>query len=97
MDNLEKFVHEVKIISDVLHENIVRFYGVCIQDDSIFIVTEFMAHGSILNYLRNEPGKRIKFNTIIHFASQVDNEEYFFEINNSQLRLYLDCKGYGLS
>jgi serine/threonine protein kinase len=53
MDNLEKFVHEVKIISDVLHENIVRFYGVCIQEDSIFIVTEFMAHGSILNYLRN--------------------------------------------
>jgi serine/threonine protein kinase len=78
MDNLERFLHEAKIISDVLHENIVRFYGVSTQEDQICIVTEFMTHGSLLNYLRNEPGKSITSNTIIDFAAQVDNEEYFF-------------------
>lgn len=34
------------------HANLVQLYGVCSKNRPIFIVTEYMRHGSLLNYLR---------------------------------------------
>jgi serine/threonine protein kinase len=69
--NVDKFLDEAKIMKDLLHKNIVRLYGVCTQEEPIFIVTEFMANGCLLNYLRDGQGKNLKFKTILDFAAQV--------------------------
>ena len=58
--NVDKFLDEAKIMKDLLHKNIVRLYGVCTQEEPIFIVTEFMTHGCLLNYLRDGPGNSLK-------------------------------------
>ena len=34
------------------HQNLVQLYGVCSKHRPIYIVTEYMRHGSLLNYLR---------------------------------------------
>lgn len=71
VSNVEKFIDEAKIMKDLLHKNIVRLYGVCTEEEPIFIVTEYMAHGSLLVLLREDQGKTIKFKTIIDYATQV--------------------------
>lgn len=71
MCNVDKFLDEAKIMKDLLHKNIVRLYGVCTREEPIFIVTEFMAGGCLLNYLRDGLGKNLKFKTILDFAAQV--------------------------
>jgi hypothetical protein len=71
MCNVDKFLDEAKIMKDLLHKNIVRLYGVCTQEEPIFIVTEFMANGCLLNHLRDGQGKNLKFKTILDFAAQV--------------------------
>jgi serine/threonine protein kinase len=71
MCNVDKFLDEAKIMKDLLHKNIVRLYGVCTQEEPIFIVTEFMSNGCLLNYLRDGQGKNLKFKTILDFAAQV--------------------------
>lgn len=38
--------------SKLQHQNLVQLYGVCSKHRPIFIVTEYMKHGSLLNYLR---------------------------------------------
>jgi hypothetical protein len=53
------------------HKNIVRLYGVCTNEGPILIVTEFMANGCLLNYLRDGLGKNMKFKTVLDFAAQV--------------------------
>ncbi|CAF3576236.1 unnamed protein product [Rotaria socialis] len=68
---VDKFLDEAKIMKDLLHKNIVRLYGVCTQEEPIFIVTEYMGHGCLLNYLRDGPGKNLKFKTILDFAAQI--------------------------
>ena len=70
--NVDKFLDEAKIMKDLLHKNIVRLYGVCTQEEPFFIVTEFMANGCLLNYLRDGQGKNIKFKTVLDFAAQVN-------------------------
>lgn len=68
---VEKFLDEAKIMRDLQHKNIVRLYGVCTQEEPIFIVTEYMANGCLLTYLRDGPGKHLKFKTVLDFAAQV--------------------------
>ena len=40
ISHVDKFLDEAKIMKDLLHKNIVRLYGVCTQEEQIFIVTE---------------------------------------------------------
>lgn len=35
------------------HENLVQLYGVCTKQRPIYIVTEYLANGCLLNYLRD--------------------------------------------
>lgn len=39
------------------HPKLVQLYGVCIQHKPLYIVTEFMENGCLLNYLRQRYGK----------------------------------------
>lgn len=34
------------------HQNLVQLLGVCTRDKPLFIITEFMPHGNLLDYLR---------------------------------------------
>jgi len=86
--NVDKFLDEAKIMKDLLHKNIVRLYGVCTQEEPIFIVTEFMTHGCLLNYLRDGPGKTLKFKTILDFAAQVNNEDLLFVLYSRDLLMF---------
>lgn len=39
------------------HSRLVQLYGVCIQQTPLYIVTEFMENGCLLNYVRERKGK----------------------------------------
>lgn len=73
--NVDKFLDEAKIMRDLLHKNIVRLYGVCTEEEPMLIVTEFMANGCLLSYLRDGPGKNMKFKMILDFAAQVKTKK----------------------
>lgn len=40
------------LIRKLQHQNLVQLYGVCTKHRPIFIVTEYLKHGSLLSYLR---------------------------------------------
>ncbi|XP_072970878.1 serine/threonine-protein kinase STY8-like isoform X2 [Typha angustifolia] len=46
-----EFAQEVRILRQVRHSNIIRFIGACTKPPEIFIVTEYMARGSLYNFL----------------------------------------------
>ena len=81
LHNVDKFIDEAKTMRDLLHKNIVRLYGVCTQEEPIFIVTEFMVNGCLLNYLRDGLGKNIKFKAVLDFAAQVSRRREECEVN----------------
>uniref|UniRef100_A0A8D1WCT0 Tyrosine-protein kinase n=1 Tax=Sus scrofa TaxID=9823 RepID=A0A8D1WCT0_PIG len=53
----EDFIEEAKVMTKLSHSRLVQLYGVCIQRKPLYIVTEFMEHGCLLNYLRERKGK----------------------------------------
>uniref|UniRef100_A0A8C2H611 Tyrosine-protein kinase n=1 Tax=Cyprinus carpio TaxID=7962 RepID=A0A8C2H611_CYPCA len=52
----DDFIEEAKIMMNLSHLNLVQLYGVCTQQKPIYLVTEFMELGCLLNYLRQRRG-----------------------------------------
>ncbi|CAL9694807.1 unnamed protein product [Knipowitschia caucasica] len=52
----EDFIEEAKVMMKLTHPRLVQLYGVCSQQTPIYIVTEFMELGCLLNVLRQRKG-----------------------------------------
>ncbi|XP_033839515.1 tyrosine-protein kinase Tec [Periophthalmus magnuspinnatus] len=52
----EDFIEEAKVMMRLSHPRLVQLYGVCSQQRPIYIVTEFMELGCLLNVLRKKRG-----------------------------------------
>lgn len=58
------FLAEAAIMKKLRHGKLIQLYAVCTQDEPIFIVTELMRNGSLLEYLQGKA---------THVQSQLDN------------------------
>ena len=79
---LEDFMKEAQIMMDMHHPNLLQLLGISLSSSSgeepFFIITEFMPHGSLLNYLREDvEEKRIKVPEMINIISQVAKGDNF--------------------
>ncbi|XP_072260186.1 BDNF/NT-3 growth factors receptor isoform X2 [Pyxicephalus adspersus] len=52
-DNARKDFHrEAELLTNLQHEHIVKFYGVCVEGDPLIMVFEYMKHGDLNKFLR---------------------------------------------
>ncbi|XP_071524539.1 tyrosine-protein kinase TXK isoform X2 [Panulirus ornatus] len=49
----DEFIEEAKVMTQLKHTNLVQLYGVCSRHRPIYIVTEYLRYGSLLQYLRS--------------------------------------------
>lgn len=66
-----KFLEEAEIMKKLIHPKLVQLYAVCSREEPIYIVTELMENGSLLEYLRGPNGKKMKMPKLIDLATQV--------------------------
>lgn len=48
---VREFLTEIKVISDVDHENLVKLYGCCIEDDHRILVYNYLENNSLAQTL----------------------------------------------
>ncbi len=58
-----------------------QLYAVCIQEEPIYIVTELMKLGSLLDYLRGD-GRSLKLPQLIDMSGQVASGMAYLEAQN---------------
>lgn len=46
------FQREAELLTNLQHEHIVKFYGVCGDGDPLIMVFEYMKHGDLNKFLR---------------------------------------------
>ncbi|XP_005992059.1 tyrosine-protein kinase BTK [Latimeria chalumnae] len=66
----DDFIDEAKVMMNLSHAKLVQLYGICTKERPIFIVTEFMANGCLLNYLR-ENNKRPHTTELLEMCKDV--------------------------
>jgi len=67
------FLEEANIMHRLKHRKLVLLMGVCTEEEPIYIITELMSNGSLLEYLREDSGRAIKLPILIDMAAQVNS------------------------
>ena len=70
-DSAQAFLQEAQIMKKLKHPKLVQLYAVCTKGDPIYIITELMTNGSLLEYLQSDKGKRLQLPHLIDMAAQV--------------------------
>ena len=74
----QAFLEEAKIMHKLRHRKLVQLMGVCTLCDPIYIITELMVNGSLLDYLRQDEGRVLKLPIQIDMAAQVRGTGFSF-------------------
>ncbi|XP_065176206.1 tyrosine-protein kinase SRK2-like [Sycon ciliatum] len=78
----EAFLEEAQIMKTLRHEKLVQLYAVCSQQEPLYIVTELMSNGSLLDYLKNSDGRFAKLPVLVDMAAQVASGMAYLEVQN---------------
>ncbi|XP_047674890.1 tyrosine-protein kinase fynb isoform X1 [Tachysurus fulvidraco] len=66
----ESFLEEARIMKNLRHDKLVQLYAV-VSDEPIYIVTEYMSKGSLLEFLKGGEGPTLKLPNLVDMAAQV--------------------------
>ncbi|XP_036744999.2 tyrosine-protein kinase Blk isoform X1 [Manis pentadactyla] len=78
----EDFLGEANLMKTLQHEKLVRLYAV-VTKEPIYIVTEYMARGCLLDFLKTDEGTRLSFPRLIDMAAQIAEGMAYIERMNS--------------
>ena len=67
----EAFLEEAALMKQLRHEKLVQLYAVCTQEEPLYIITELMKHGSLLDFLQKGDGRFLKIESLVDMAAQV--------------------------
>ena len=65
------FVKEAQVMKKIHHPNLLQLYAVCTLEEPIYIVTELMKYGSLLEYLRGSEGRYMQLPQMIDMIVQI--------------------------
>uniref|UniRef100_H3BBF2 Tyrosine-protein kinase n=1 Tax=Latimeria chalumnae TaxID=7897 RepID=H3BBF2_LATCH len=66
----EAFLEEAQIMKRLRHDKLVQLYAV-VSEEPIYIVTEFMSQGSLLDFLKDGDGRFLKLPQLVDMAAQI--------------------------
>ncbi|XP_053704748.1 proto-oncogene tyrosine-protein kinase Src isoform X1 [Synchiropus splendidus] len=77
----EAFLEEAQVMKKLRHEKLVQLYAV-VSEEPIYIVTEYMAKGSLLDFLKGDMGKLLRLPQLVDMASQIASGMAYVERMN---------------
>ncbi|ELK17538.1 tyrosine-protein kinase Blk [Pteropus alecto] len=78
----EAFLGEANLMKTLQHERLVRLYAV-VTKEPIYIVTEYMARGCLLDFLKTDEGSRLSLSRLIDMSAQIAEGMAYIEKMNS--------------
>ncbi|XP_020797631.2 tyrosine-protein kinase SRK2 [Boleophthalmus pectinirostris] len=76
------FLREAQFMKRLRHAKLIQLYAVCTMEEPIFIITELMRHGSLLEYLQMDKGNDLGLSDQIEMAAQVASGMAYLEQQN---------------
>ncbi|GMI82398.1 MDIS1-INTERACTING RECEPTOR LIKE KINASE2 [Hibiscus trionum] len=74
VDKTGSFINEIRVLTEIRHKNIVKFYGFCCQGPHKFLVYDYIEKGSLADVLRDDmKAKELEWSTRIKLVKDVAN------------------------
>ncbi|XP_032236219.2 tyrosine-protein kinase SRK2 [Nematostella vectensis] len=75
----DAFLAEAELMKKLIHPKLVQLYAVCSRDEPIYIITELMPKGSLLEHLRSDEGRALSVAIQIDMGGQIAEGMAFLE------------------
>lgn len=75
------FLAEAQIMKKLRHSKLIQLYAVCTMEEPIYIITELMKNGSLLEYLQGK-GRGLKLQQLIDMSAQIAAGMAYLESQN---------------
>uniref|UniRef100_H2ZYD6 non-specific protein-tyrosine kinase n=1 Tax=Latimeria chalumnae TaxID=7897 RepID=H2ZYD6_LATCH len=93
--SLEAFMAEANLMKTLQHDKLVKLHAVVTKEEPIYIITEFMEKGSLLDFLKTPEGNRVQLPKLIDFSAQTAEDGAYIYTHTHTHRglmcLYLIC------
>ncbi|NWR56896.1 HCK kinase, partial [Bucorvus abyssinicus] len=80
--SVDAFLAEANMMKMLQHDKLVKLHAVVTKEEPIYIITEFMEKGSLLDFLKSDEGNRQPLPKLIDFSAQVAEGMAFIEQRN---------------
>ncbi|KAK2825220.1 hypothetical protein Q7C36_019147 [Tachysurus vachellii] len=80
--SVEAFLMEANLMKSLQHDKLVRLNAVVTKEEPIYIITEFMEKGSLLDFLKSDEGNRLQLPKLIDFSAQTAEGMAYIERRN---------------
>ncbi|KAK2846301.1 hypothetical protein Q7C36_011155 [Tachysurus vachellii] len=78
----QDFLREAQIMKKLRHPKLIQLYAVCTVGEPIYIITELMNHGSLLEYLQKDRGEFVGMSDQVEMGAQVAAGMAYLELQN---------------
>lgn len=75
------FLAEAQIMKKLRHTKLIQLYAVCTMEEPIYIITELMKNGSLLDFLQGK-GRQLKLPQLIDMSAQIAAGMAYLESQN---------------
>ncbi|XP_061374452.1 wall-associated receptor kinase-like 14 [Gastrolobium bilobum] len=72
-NSVDQVMNEIKLLSSVSHQNLVRLLGCCIEEGEQILVYEYMPNGTLSQHLQRERGKGLPWTIRLTIATETAN------------------------
>ncbi|XP_054835038.1 protein-tyrosine kinase 6 [Eublepharis macularius] len=76
------FKNEIEAMKKLRHKNILSLYAISSTGDPVYIITELMSKGNLLDFLRDSRWEHLKMAELVDMASQVADGMCYLESQN---------------
>uniref|UniRef100_A0A8D0DPQ9 Tyrosine-protein kinase n=1 Tax=Salvator merianae TaxID=96440 RepID=A0A8D0DPQ9_SALMN len=80
--SVQAFLEEANLMKTLQHDKLVRLYAVVTKEEPIYIITEYMAKGSLLDFLKSAEGGKLLLPKLIDFSAQIAEGMAYIERKN---------------